>query len=52
LTALLPPPPTPITLMIEDCSLGKSNCIISGNLMGGLLVYGYTIFKVYYRLLH
>jgi len=23
---LLPPPPTPITFMIEDCSFGKSNC--------------------------
>src|SRR6056297_3473011 len=27
LTALLPPPPTPITLMMEDCSFGKSNFI-------------------------
>jgi hypothetical protein len=26
-TALLPPPPTPITLMIELVSLGKSNSI-------------------------
>ena len=27
-TALLPPPPTPITLIIEDCSFGKSNFIM------------------------
>src|SRR5690554_2145206 len=26
-TALLPPPPTPITLIIEDCSFGISNSI-------------------------
>jgi hypothetical protein len=25
LTALLPPPPTPITLMIEELLVGKSN---------------------------
>jgi hypothetical protein len=25
---LLPPPPTPITLMIDDFCLGKSKCII------------------------
>src|SRR5690606_4753409 len=27
LTALPPPPPTPITLIIEDCSFNISNCI-------------------------
>jgi hypothetical protein len=31
LTALLPPPPTPITLMIDDFSFGKSKCIIRLN---------------------
>src|SRR5678810_1036823 len=28
LTALPPPPPTPITLMMDDFSLGRSKCII------------------------
>jgi len=28
LTALLPPPPTPITLMMEDLSVGKSKLIM------------------------
>lgn len=28
LTALLPPPPTPITFIMDDFSLGRSKCII------------------------
>src|SRR5258705_2180060 len=34
LTALLPPPPTPITLMIDDFSFGRSKCIIDTDLRG------------------
>ena len=30
LTALLPPPPTPVTMMIEGEILGRSNSMISG----------------------
>jgi hypothetical protein len=38
-TALLPPPPIPITFRIDDCSLGKSKCIIVGSSIspGGFL---------------
>jgi hypothetical protein len=33
LTAFPPPPPTPITLMIDDWSFGKSNSIMVGFLV-------------------
>ena len=32
-TALLPPPPTPVTMMIDGVILGRSNSIISGILL-------------------
>jgi hypothetical protein len=45
-TALLPPPPTPITLMIEDFSFGKSKCIMSQNLATHLMCKRFAAVRI------
>jgi hypothetical protein len=42
LTALLPPPPTPRTLMIEDFCFGRSKWIIRKGLDGRTVFLGGT----------